>query len=96
MVFVFTLQMARMDANEKLILMDKILHELEDAKNTETYIVKKLSDLESKNSALGDRLLEQKLSEIFNFIDDALTATIGLHVEYKQMRNRFAKDNELN
>ncbi len=84
-----------MDANEKLVLMDSILHGLEDTKNTETYIIKKLSDLESKSSLLGDRFLEQKLPEIFNLIDDALSTTIGLHVEYAQARNRFAKDNGL-
>lgn len=84
-----------MDANEKLVLMDSILHGLEDAKNTETSIIRKLSDLESKNGALGDLFLEQKLPEIFNLIDDALSATIGLHVEYTQARNRFAKDNKL-
>ena len=81
-----------MNANEKLVLMDSILHGLGDTVNTETCIIKKLSDLESKNSTLGDRLLEQRLPEIFNLIDDA---TIGLHVEYAQVRNRFAKDNEL-
>jgi hypothetical protein len=84
-----------MNANEKLVLMDSILHGLGDTVNTETCIIKKLSDLESKNSTLGDRLLEQRLPEIFNLIDDALSATIGLHVEYAQVRNRFAKDNEL-
>lgn len=84
-----------MDANEKLVLMDRILHGLEDTKNTETYIIKRLSDLENKNSTLGEQLLEQRLREIFNFIDDALSATIGLHAEYTQVRNRFAKNNQL-
>lgn len=84
-----------MDANEKLVLMDSILHGLEDTKNTETYIIKKLSDLESKNSTLGEGLPEQRLREIFNLIDDALSATIGLYAEYTQVRNRFARDNEL-
>jgi len=84
-----------MDKNEKRILMDKVLRELEDAKNTETSVVKKLAQLESENINLGDRFLEKKLPEIFNLADDALSATINLQTEYKRVRDKFVQENKL-
>ncbi|HRP56673.1 hypothetical protein [Agriterribacter sp.] len=84
-----------MDNNEKRMLMDKVLRELEDAKNTETSVVKKLAQLESENVNLGDRCLEKKLPGIFSLVDDALSATIDLQVEYTRVRDRFVKENNL-
>ncbi|HTN05368.1 hypothetical protein [Agriterribacter sp.] len=75
--------------------MDKILRELEDAKNTEASVVKKLVHLESKNRGLGDSCLETRLPGIFNLMDDALGATINLQTEYAVVRNQFVKDNKL-
>lgn len=84
-----------MDKNEKRMLMDKVLRELEDAKNTETSVVKKLAQLESENVNLGDRFLEKKLPEIFNLVDDALSATIDLQAEYRKVRDKFVQENKL-
>ncbi len=77
------------------MLMDKVLRELEDTRNTETSVVKKLAQLESENINLGDRLLEKKLPEIFNLVDDALSATIDLQSVYTAARDKFVKDNKL-
>ncbi len=84
-----------MEKNEKRMLMDKVLRELEDTRNTETSVVKKLAQLESENINLGDGLLEKKLPEIFNLVDDALSATIDLQSAYTEVRNKFVKDNKL-
>ncbi len=84
-----------MDKNEKRMLMDKVLRELEDTRNTETSVVKKLAQLESENINLGDRFLEKKLPEIFNLVDDALSATIDLQAEYTKVRDRFVQENKL-
>lgn len=77
------------------MLMDKVLRELEDTRNTETSVVKKLAQLESENINLGDRFLEKKLPEIFNLVDDALSATIDLQAEYTKVRDRFVQENKL-
>jgi hypothetical protein len=95
MVFVFLHKTNIMDKNEKRMLMDKVLRELEDTRNTETSVVKKLAQLESENINLGDRFLEKKLPEIFNLVDDALSATIDLQAEYTEVRDKFVKDNKL-
>lgn len=84
-----------METNEKLLVMDKILRELEETKNAEAIVVKKLAELESENRSLGDRWLETKLPEIFNLMDDALGATMDLQTEYTVVRNKFVKDNKL-
>jgi hypothetical protein len=95
MVFVFAIKKCIMDKNEKRMLMDKVLRELEDTRNTETSVVKKLAQLESENINLGDRFLEKKLPEIFNLVDDALSATIDLQAEYTKVRDRFVQENKL-
>src|SRR5690606_3139842 len=95
MVFDFFIKKYVMDKNEKRMLMDKVLRELEDTRNTETSVVKKLAQLESENINLGDRFLEKKLPEIFNLADDALSATIDLQAEYTKVRDRFVQENKL-
>lgn len=95
MVFDFFIKKYVMDKNEKRMLMDKVLRELEDTRNTETSVVKKLAQLESENINLGDRFLEKKLPEIFNLVDDALSATIDLQAEYTKVRDRFVQENKL-
>ena len=95
MVFDFFIKKYVMDKNEKRMLMDKVLRELEDTRNTETSVVKKLAQLESENINLGDRFLEKKLPEIFNLVDDALSATIDLQAEYTKVRDRFVQENQL-
>jgi hypothetical protein len=35
------------------------------------------------------------LPEIFNLVDDALSATIDLQAEYTEVRDKFVKDNKL-
>lgn len=45
---------------EKLDLMDKILREFEDLRNSQTSILKKISKIEADNINLGVKLLEEK------------------------------------
>ena len=51
-----------MDKLEKLQLMDKILRELDDLKNSQTSVLKKLSQIEVDNINLGVGLLEKKIT----------------------------------
>jgi hypothetical protein len=84
-----------MEKIEKLKLMDKILRELEDTINSETSLIKKIAQLEAENINLGDQMLEKKLPEIFEQIDNALASTTELQNEYKAIRNKFSVDNKL-
>ena len=84
-----------MEKLEKLKLMDKILRELEDTINSETSLVKKIAQIEAENINLGDSILEKKLPEIFEQIDNALATTTELQTEYSAARNKFSQDNKL-
>jgi uncharacterized Rmd1/YagE family protein len=53
-----------MEKLEKLTLMDKMLRELDDLKNSQTSILKKLSQIEADNINLGVSMLEKKLPDI--------------------------------
>ncbi|HTF27525.1 MAG TPA: hypothetical protein VK625_01705 [Flavitalea sp.] len=84
-----------MDKREKLQVLDKLLRELEDLKNSETSLVKKLGQLETDNINLSDKTLEKGLPEIFQLLDDALNKTTELHDAFSESRNKFVKDNKL-
>jgi hypothetical protein len=84
-----------MEKREKLQLIDKLLREIEDLKNSETSLVKKLGQLETDNINLSDKILEKGLPDIFQLLDDALNKTTDLHTAFAESREKFVKDNKL-
>ena len=84
-----------MDNMEKVKMMDKILRELEDLVNSETALLKKLGQLEAQNINLGDKVLDDKLPEIYEHADDTLIKTTALQTEYQEVREKFVTDNNL-
>jgi mRNA-degrading endonuclease RelE of RelBE toxin-antitoxin system len=54
-----------MEKLEKLALMDKVLRQLDDLKNSQTSLLKKLSQIEADNINLGASLLDKKLPDRF-------------------------------
>ncbi len=84
-----------MEKIEKLKLMDKILRELEDVRNSENSVLKKVAQLETENINLGDSFLGKKLPDIFQHLDEALSEIISLQTEYTVIREKFVKDNKL-
>jgi hypothetical protein len=84
-----------MEKKEKLVLMDKILRELEDLKNSQTSILKKLSQIEADNINLGVDLLDQKLPDIHEEVDSSISIVGELIEEFKTHRDKFYNDNNL-
>ncbi|HMJ47276.1 MAG TPA: hypothetical protein VK498_08100 [Ferruginibacter sp.] len=84
-----------MDKNEKLNMMNKMLRELEDIMNSQTSLLKKITQLEAENINLGNSLLEKKLPDIHGQIDDALTIVTTLQNEFQEATQKFIKDNNL-
>ena len=84
-----------MDKLEKLQLMDKVLRELEDLKNSQTSILKKLAQIEVDNINLGVSLLEKKLPDLHEEIDSGVTIVSGLVDEFQEYRDKFFADNKL-
>jgi hypothetical protein len=75
--------------------MNKVVRELDDLVNSETSLLKKLGQLEADNINLGDKVLEQELSGIYEHVDNALSETSSLLTTYTGIREQFIKDNNL-
>ena len=84
-----------MDKMEKLALMDKILRELDDLKNSQTSVLKKLAQIEVDNINLGVSLLEKKLPDLHEEVDSGVTIVSGLLEEFQEYRDKFYNDNNL-
>jgi hypothetical protein len=84
-----------MEKLEKLALMDKVLRELDDLKNSQTSILKKLSQIEADNINLGEGLLDEKLPDIHEEVDSSITIITDLIENFKEKRNKFYGDNKL-
>lgn len=84
-----------MDKREKAVLMDKILRELEDLKNTQSSLVKKIGQIETDNINLGDNELEKSLSDIYDSIVGGVDKVEGLLTGYREKRDKFVADNGL-
>lgn len=84
-----------MDKLEKLELMDKILREFDDLKNSQTSVLKKISKIEADNINLGVGLLEKKLPDMWQNVDANLTLVSSLEEEFQTYRDKYYTDNNL-
>lgn len=80
---------------EKLEAMNKILRELEDVKNSETAVLKKVAQVEAENINLGIGLLDKKLPDIHEYSDKSIETIDSLLQEFIEYRDKFVKDNNL-
>ena len=85
-----------MEKRAKLEAMDKMLRELEDITNSQTSLLKKISQLEADNINLGNSLLDKKLPDIHEKIDQALVEVSAVNTEFAELREKFVNDNNLN
>jgi hypothetical protein len=84
-----------MDKMEKLALMDKVLRELEDLKNSQTSVLKKLTQIEADNINLGAGLLDKKLPDLHEEVDSGISIITTLLDEFQEHRDKFFADNKL-
>lgn len=84
-----------MNNREKLTAMDKIIRELDDLVNSQTAVLKKIGQIEAENINLGDKYLDEKLPDVFEHVDNALTQATSIQTEYTELRNKFVSDNKL-
>ena len=85
-----------MDKIEKMHMMDKMLLELDDITNSQTSLLKKIAQLEADNINLGNTLLDKRLPDIHEKIDEALVEVTAVNNEFAEVRNKFVDDNKLN
>lgn len=84
-----------MDKIEKLELMNKVLRELDDLKNSETSVLKKVAQIETENINLGVGVLEKALPGIYELSDKTIEAIDAALVDFTAHRDKFIKDNNL-
>ncbi len=83
-----------MDHRQQLTLMDKIIRELDDLKNSQTSVLKKIAQIEANNINLGVDVLSDALPGIHEEVDDAVQKVSALLEEFKEHRNKFESDNK--
>jgi hypothetical protein len=77
---------------QQLALMDKIIRELDDLRNSQTAVLKKISQIEADNINLGSDLLNDGLPGIHEEVDDAVQKITALVETFTEYRNQFEKD----
>ena len=82
-----------MDTKQKLDLIDKIVRELDDLKNSQTSVLKKIAQVEADNINLGVDILNDELPGIHEEIDGAIQKITTLQEKFADYRNEFARDN---
>lgn len=80
---------------EQLRMMEKIVRELDDVQNSQTSVLKKISQVEADNINLGNTGLETKLTEIFQQIGTNLEQVSELHLQFSQETEEYKKVNKL-
>ncbi len=84
-----------MDNKEKTHLMEKMVRELEDILNSQTSLLKKISQLEAENMNLGNSVLENRLPDIHSKVDEGITEIAGLIEEFTTVKDKFVADNPI-
>ena len=84
-----------MDKLKQLELMDKIQRELEDLQNSQTSVLKKVSQIAAHNMTLGVALLDQKLPALQDEVDSSLAVITELSEAFALHRTKFFTDNKL-
>ena len=83
-----------MEPRQQLALMDKIIRELDDLKNSQTSVLKKIAQIEADNINLGIEVLNNDLPEIHEKADDGLEKVSVLQEQFVTFRNNYENDNK--
>ena len=84
-----------MEKRQKLETIEKMLRELDDLKNSQTAVLKKIAQLEAENINASISILEKELPEIHEHADTNLEGLSQLFDKLQQHRDEFAKKNNL-
>lgn len=84
-----------MDTLKKFALMEKIVHELEDLKNSQQAIIQKLTKIEVDNIDLGDKRLEKDLPDMHQRVSDNLDAIAGILEDFAVQTDKFSNSNNV-
>jgi len=84
-----------MDTLKKFALMEKIVHELEDLKNSQQAIIQKLAKIEVDNIDLGDKRLEKDLPDMHQRVSDNLNTIASILEDFATQTDKFSDKNNV-
>ena len=84
-----------MDKIEKFKTMEKVLRELEDLKNSETAVIKKIGLIETENMNLNIQELEKSIATIYDGAYKNLENIEGLHTSFIETVSDFKEKNNI-
>lgn len=82
-----------MQPRQQLILMDKVIRQLDDIKKSQTSVLKKISQVEADNINLGLELLNDSLPALHEEVDNSIQKVSTLIEQFTDFRNDFLKNN---
>jgi hypothetical protein len=84
-----------MDKLKKFALMEKIVHELEDLKNSQQAIIQKLAKIEVDNIELGDKRLEKDLPDMHQRVADNLDTIAAILEDFANQTDTYSDKNNI-
>lgn len=79
----------------KLDLMEKIVRELEDLRNNQEAILKKISQIEVNNMELNHKELEESITTLYTEVAGHLDTVTALHESFQAETEKFQADNHI-
>jgi ElaB/YqjD/DUF883 family membrane-anchored ribosome-binding protein len=84
-----------MDKIRKFELMEKIVHELEDLKNSQQAIIQKIGKIEVDNIDLGDKRLEKDLPDMHQRVADNLDTIASILEDFASQTSDYEGKNNI-
>lgn len=84
-----------MDKLKKFELMEKIVHELEDLKNSNQALIQKITKIEVDNLELGNKRLEKDLPDIHQRVSDNLDTISSILDDFANQTEEFSDKNNI-
>jgi septation ring formation regulator EzrA len=83
-----------MDPRQRLALMDKIIRELDDLKNSQTSVLKKIAQIEADNINLEIGVLSDGLPDLHEEVDHGVQKVTEIQEQFTEYRNKYEGDNQ--
>ena len=84
-----------MDKLKKFELMEKIVHELEDLKNSQQAIIQKIAKIEVDNFDLGNKRLEKDLPDMHQRVSDNLDTIANILEDFATQTDSYSDKNNI-
>ncbi len=75
--------------------MQKITRELEDLKNSQTSVLKKIAQIEADNIQISNKTLEDILPDVHESVDESITKVTELVTKFEEETAAFKEKHKL-